>query len=226
VHCNDKPRIEQLTRLDDSRWAYCAECLLLKLRGNFTQDALQTSASERHCTKYDGVINLRPCSPLALRDRTNLINFLQSHDTNPDALYGCFEFLSDELPSNDRCPFYSKNDREVRICSERYVRPLALLMVDVWYSVRLSSVDSVRTASPVFACPHVDLIPLIHKTEDFIKCNKCLAFIWRDPKSVDDPDLVTFSANRVLGSGAKWADSYWHSRCHDYENRAGKSQRN
>lgn len=224
VHSNDKPRIELLTRLDDSRWAYCPECLLLKPRKKFKKDALLTSALERRCTQYDGVVEVCLCSSLTLRDRRNLINFPQSHAGNRDARYGRYKFVSKGKPLNEHlCPFYSKHGLEVRRKRKFSVSSTGILTMNVWYSVRLSTIDFIHfTASPVFACPHVDLIPLVHKTDIFTPCKKCAASIWREPKSVDDPDLVTFRVKRTLGWGYKWADRFWHSQCHDYENRAGK----
>jgi hypothetical protein len=134
--------------------------------------------------------------------------------------------LDGEPFPEDRCPFYSKDGREVRLGTEIYVSFSGSLMVDAWYSLRLSSVDSTLTAGPVFACPHVDLIPLDHKTDNFTRCKKYITHIWREPESVDDSDLVAFRVNQALEWGYKRADISGIPGVMIMKIGLGKSQRN
>lgn len=78
VNSQDKLRVRLLVRLENLQWAYCAECLSLKSRKLFTPDALNASALERHCSRYDGVIQLCPCLHLTRRDRNNVRLLLRS----------------------------------------------------------------------------------------------------------------------------------------------------
>lgn len=78
VNSQDKLRVRLLVRLENLQWAYCAECLSLKSRKLFTPDALNASALERHCSRYDGVIQLCPCLHLTSRDRNNVRLLLRS----------------------------------------------------------------------------------------------------------------------------------------------------
>lgn len=63
------PRNELLLRLENRRWAYCANCLKLHPRKEFARHLLRKSALERSCTYYAGIVDLCPCISLTIRDQ-------------------------------------------------------------------------------------------------------------------------------------------------------------
>jgi len=225
VNSNDKLRTELLSRLENSRWVYCAECLLLRPRKMFTQDALSTSVLERRCTHYDGVMEICPCFCLTRRDRRRIIDLLKSPTTTAGFRYGCYVFAGDgQPPAEHFCPFYSKAGHEVRVYTEFSICGMGFLNLNIWYSMRSSFGDPCLTANPVFACPHLDLRSLIDTTGDFTKCKKCRASIWRQHKSLEDADLVIFNVHRSLGL-ANWpVRFFWYDRCRDPEDKAANRE--
>lgn len=214
VSSQDKSRIQLLLRIENLRWAYCAECLSLKPRRLFTHDALSAPALQRRCARYDGVISICPCLNLTLRDRNHVSHLLWYQDTPHDeARYGFFGFERDGWASTcHSCPFYSKKNWTVRVSMKFYVSESGTLRLHVSYNLRISSGGSFVEAAPVFACPHLDLIPLIHAAGNYTTCYKCLINIWREPAKQEDFGLVTFSVGRSLGY-CDLLESFTYSRC-------------
>lgn len=200
VTSGNKLRKQLLVRLENSRWAYCAECLFLKPRKLFTPDELKAPSLKRCCKRYDGIIELCSCLCLTRRDRKNIFGLLQSPITTPGFRYGCLGFKRDgEGLDGHLCPFRSNSGREVEVYPKISISTGGLLVLDVWYLMRLSSSDPFLAAVPVFACPHLDLIPLVHTIGDYTRCRRCFAGVWREPRSANSADSVTFHVFRPLG---------------------------
>ena len=217
---------KQLVRLENSRWAYCAECLFLKPRKLFTPDELKAPSLKRCCKRYDGIIELCSCLCLTRRDRKNIFGLLQSPITTPGFRYGCLGFKRDgEGLDGHLCPFRSNSGREVEVYPKISISTGGLLVLDVWYLMRLSSSDPFLAAVPVFACPHLDLIPLVHTIGDYTRCRRCFAGVWREPRSANSADSVTFHVFRPLGIN-KSQYFFWHDAFRDPGNRSGGSEQN
>lgn len=226
VTSGNKLRKELLIRLENSRWAYCAECLLLKPRKLFTPDELKAPSLERCCKRYDGIIELCSCFNFTRRDRKNFFDLLQSPITTPGVRYGRFGFQRDgDRIDGHLCPFHSNSGREVEVYTKISISKWRSLVLDVWYLMRLSSSDPFLAAVPLFACPHLDLIPLVHTAGDYTRCYRCFAGVWREPKSVNRADSVTFHVFRPLGIN-KSHYFFWHDACRDPGNRSGGSEQN
>lgn len=139
-----------------------------------TPDALNAPALERRCARYDGVIELCPCLHLTLRDRNHVSLLLWSPDTPRDGVqYGIFGVERDGWQSAPHsCPFYSNKNRTVQVNIKVCISNMGTLRLHVWYNLRVSSIDSFVEVAPVLACPHLDLLPLIHTAGDYTKCFK------------------------------------------------------
>lgn len=172
---------------------------------------------ERSCARYAGVIELCPCLHLTLRDRNNVRLLLRSPDTPCGVRYGFFSFeLDGGRFDGHLCSFYSNENRKVRVFAEVYISNTGFLFMQVEYNLRVSSSgDSFVAAGPVFACPHLDLIPLIHTAGDVTQCYQCNALVLRKPERHEEPSLVTFSVNRNLGWSDLSDDILWHFRCYN-----------
>lgn len=72
VNSDDQLRVKLLTKLENSRWAYCAKCFVLKLRRMFEPDAMVALPLQRNCTRHHRVIELCPCLHFTCRDRENV----------------------------------------------------------------------------------------------------------------------------------------------------------
>ena len=199
INSDNKLRIRLLVRLESSRWAYCAECFLLRPRGRFTPDALKALPLKRRCLRYDGAIQLCPCLHFTRRDRNNTRVILESSQTlvpHP-ANYGNFGILSATWKCEGHiCPFYSNNGREVQISVALCNESIGRLSLYVWHTlyltntVEVSSGDRSRLDGPIFACPHLDLLDLVYATKNSTMCRLCNAIVQKGPESREDTGIV------------------------------------
>lgn len=218
VNSDDKLRVKLLVQLEDSRWAYCAECFLLKPRGMFAPDALAVLPLKRRCTRYDGVIRLCPCLHFTRRDRNHVWVLLRSSPTPPLTNYGCFGIHSDGWrPENHVCPFHSNNNGQVQIAVAISICSTGLIALYVWHSLHLpvSSGDQSRLADPIVTCPHLNLLDLVYTTGNSTNCRLCGADVWRRPESQEDTGIVTFTTRLLLGYADESDDLLWRSYCYN-----------
>lgn len=217
VNSDDELRVKLLMRLENSQWAYCAECFLLKPRRMFALDALAGPPLKRRCKRYDGVIKLCPCLHLTRRDRNNMRALLRSSFTPPPTNYGHYGILSDEWRSEDHvCPYLSTNNEEVQISVILGISSTGWLSLYGWYSLHLpvSSGDQSGPADPIFACPHLNLLDLVHAAGNTTGCRICHATVWRWPESQKDPGRVRFNTYLSLWYADESDHPGWRSRCY------------
>jgi hypothetical protein len=225
VNSEDKLGNQLLARLENSQWKYCVECALLKPRKTFTSEEPTAPSPKRHCTRYDGIIEICPYLPLTRRDKKNLFHLLQSPITTPGLRYGCYGLKRDgEAPDGHLCSFLSNSGRKIEIYTKMSISTmgsLAFLNLEVWYFMRISAGDPFLAATPVFACPHLDLIPLVHTRGDYTRCYNCIAPVWREPRFARGADTVSFYVFRSLGTTDESVDLFWYGRCREPRNRSG-----
>lgn len=219
VNSDDQLRIKLLAQLENSRWVYCAKCFLLKPRRMFKPDAPVALPLKKYCTYHHGVIKLCPCLHFTRRDRENVrillrssITFPQYEDycigvltsslTPPPTNYGCFGLNSNGwICENHTCSSHSSNSKTIEISVTIAASAIGDFDLYVWYSLNtpVSFSDEIGLADPIFACPHMNLLDLIHATGNWTCCLICFAVVWRGPESQEDTGRVTFTTRHDLG---------------------------
>jgi hypothetical protein len=132
VNSKDVPRNQLLLRLESRCWAYCAQCLKLHPRKEFTRHSLRRSALERSCTYYAGIAGLCPCISLTIRGRDQLIKILKSPASQPKTKYGPFEYDFDDggQPSlGHSCLFSTRSGYVVRVGQVVFIKETGQLRV-------------------------------------------------------------------------------------------------
>lgn len=90
ILCVNSPHVlrnQLFLRLENHRWAYCAKCLKLHTRAQFTKYSLGKSALERSCTFKAGIVDICPCISLTRRGRDRFIKILKSRATPAKTKY-------------------------------------------------------------------------------------------------------------------------------------------
>jgi hypothetical protein len=235
-------RNQLLLRLENHHWAYCAKCLKLHPRKQFTRKLLRKSALERSCTCYAGIADLCPCISLTIWGRDQLIKVLSSPAKPAKTKYGPFEYDFDDKghPSLGHCCiFRTRSGYDVRVALVLFIKGNGHLCVVARHTTSFSS-SAHLTAEPTFACPHQDLLSLIpefqtladlhiHKTLIYSKpyqgllnlvprklvsraCPICPTLITKYGLP-EDLNQSSFWVVRNLGS-CKWpADRTWLDQC-------------
>ena len=167
VNSQDVLRNQLLLRLENRRWAYCARCLKLHPRKEFTRHLLRQSALERPCTYYAGIADLCPCISLTIRGRDQLVKILKL-PTKPGTEYGPFEYDFDDegRPGlGHTCLFSTRSGYDVRVALVLSIKETGQLCVAARHTISFTSSDAHLTAEPTFACPHQDLLSLIPRNQ-------------------------------------------------------------
>lgn len=153
-----------LLRLENRRWAYCAKCLKLHPRKEFTRHSLRQSALERSCTYYAGIADLCPCISLTIRGRDQLIKILKSKPLAKPAKtkYGPFEYVTDKRLSTlgHSCLFSTRPGYDIRVALVLFIIA-GQLCIAARHTISFASSDTHLTAEPTLACPHQDLLSLV-----------------------------------------------------------------
>lgn len=168
VNSQDVLRNQLLLRLKNRRWAYCAKCLKLHPRKEFTRHLLRQSALERSCTYYAGIADLCPCISLTIRGRDQLVKILKSPVKPAKTKYGPFEYDLDDggQPGLGHvCLFSTRSGYDVRVALVLFIKETGQLCVAARHTISFSSSDAHLTAEPTFACPHQDLLSLVPTNE-------------------------------------------------------------
>jgi hypothetical protein len=168
VNSQDVLRNQLLLRLENRRWAYCAKCLKLHPRKQFTRNLLRQPALERSCTYYAGIADLCPCISLTIRGRDQLIKILKSPAKPAKTKYGPFEYDFDDRgqPSlGHYCLFSTRSGYDVRVALVLFIKETGQLCVAARHTISFSSSDAHLTAEPTFACPHQDLLSLVPRNQ-------------------------------------------------------------
>ena len=163
VNNQDVLRNQLLLRLENRRWAYCAKCLKLHPRKEFTRLLLRQPALERSCTYYAGIADLCPCISLTIRGRNQLVKILKSPAKPATTKYGPFEYELDDggHPSLGHCCLFStRSGYDVRVALVLFINGTELC-VAARHTISFSSASAHLTAEPTFACPHQDLLSLV-----------------------------------------------------------------
>lgn len=164
VNSQDVLRNQLLLRLENHRWAYCAKCLKLHPRTEFTRHLLRQSAQERSCTYYAGIADICPCISLTIRGRDQLVKILKSPAKPAKTKFGPLEYDFDDggRPGLGHvCLFSTRSGYDVRVALVLFVKETGQLCVAARHTISFSSSDAHLTAEPTFACPHQDLISLV-----------------------------------------------------------------
>lgn len=168
VNSQDVLRNQLLLRLENRRWAYCAKCLKLHPRKEFTGHLLRQSALERYCTYYAGIADLCPCISLTIRGRDQLVKILKPPAKPAKTKYGPFEYDLDDrgLPSlGHACLFSTGSGYDVRVALVLCIKETGQLCAAARHTISFSSSDAHLTAEPTFACPHQDLLSLVPRNQ-------------------------------------------------------------
>jgi hypothetical protein len=172
ILCVNNPgvlRNQLLLRLENRRWAYCGKCLKLHPRMEFSRHSLRESALERTCTRYAGIADLCPCISLTIRDRDQLAKILKLPAKPAKTKCGFFEydFLDTGKPSLGHCCEFKYGNwpsYDMRVILVLSLTETGQLYVLAQYTMSLLAPKDYIFAEPSFACPHLDLLSLIHKT--------------------------------------------------------------
>jgi hypothetical protein len=184
VNSKDVPRNQLLLRLENRRWAYCAQCLKLHPRKEFTRHSLRQLALERSCTYYAGIADLCPCISLTIRGRDQLVKILKSPASQPKTKYGLFEYDFDDggQPSlGHSCLFSNRSGYVVRVGLVVFIKETGQLCVAARHTISFYISDAYLTAEPSFACPHQDLLSLIPQNQTARDLHMCLVLISSKP---------------------------------------------
>lgn len=200
VNSEDVPRNQLLLRLENRRWAYCADCLKLHPRKEFTRSSLGSPAPERRCSPFAGIVDICPCNSLTLRQRDHIIELLESPTTQPGMEYRTFRFERNEQPKMVHdCSFRFKFGCRVHCSIHLSVKPSDGLAMSTRYTICFSPAKSRLTVDPIFACPHQDLMSLIRQKRMSEFCPRCWTVILRSPRRANYPGQEIFGVRRVLG---------------------------
>lgn len=161
-------RNQLFLRLENRRWAYCAKCLKLHPRKEFTRHSLRQSALERSCTYYAGIADLCPCISLTIRGRNQLIKILKSKSLAKPAKtkYGPFEYITDKgLSTLGHCSLFStRSGYDIRVALVLFIIA-GQLCIAARHTISFSCSDAHLTTEPNFACPHQDLLSLVPRNQ-------------------------------------------------------------
>ncbi|PKX95085.1 uncharacterized protein P174DRAFT_458679 [Aspergillus novofumigatus IBT 16806] len=197
------PRNQLLLRLENRRWAYCAQCLKLHPRKEFTRHSLRQSALVRSCTYYAGIGDLCPFC------RDQLVKILKSPAKPAKTKYGPFEYNFDDERTAQPWPL----DLVLFI-----KEPTGQLCVAARHTISFSSSDARLTAEPTFPCPHQDLLSLVPRNqaaEDLLQMYQTLTFSkpHQDILPLVPGKLVSKALVRNLGSCQWPAGRPWLGQC-------------
>lgn len=169
VNSQDVLRNQLLLRLENRRWAYCARCLKLHPRKEFTRHLLRQSALERSCTYYAGIADLCPCISLTIRGRDQLVKILKQSAKPAKTRYGPFVYEVDDRgqPSLGHvCEFSTRSGYVMRVALVLVIiKETGQLCAAARHTITFSFPDAHFTAEPTFACPHQDLLSLVPENQ-------------------------------------------------------------
>jgi hypothetical protein len=243
VNSQDVLRNQLLLRLENRRWAYCAKCLKLHPRKEFTRHLLRQSALERSCTHYAGIADLCPCISLTIRNRDHLVKILKPPAKPAKTKYGPFEYDLDHRGQprlGHACVYSTKSGYVVRVALVLHLKETVQLCAVARHTILFSFSDAHLAAEPTFACPHQELLSLVprdravqdphlYQTLSSSKPHRDLLPLVlgklvskacpRCPTLItkddlsEDKNLAVFWVARNLGS-CKWpADRPWFDQC-------------
>lgn len=164
VNSQDVPRNQLLLRLENRRWAYCARCLKLHPRKEFTRHFLRKSPLERPCTYYSGIADLCPCISLTIRGREQLIKIIKQPAKPAKTRYGPFVYDFDDRGQpglGHVCEFSTRSGYVVRVALVLVITETGQLCAAARHTLRFSFPGAHFTAEPTFACPHEELLHLV-----------------------------------------------------------------
>ena len=168
VNSKDVPRNQLLLRLENRLWAYCANCLKLHPRKEFTRHSLRQSALERSCTYYAGIADLCPCISLTSRGRDQLVKILRSPLKPRKTKHGPFEYDFDDRGAprlKHVCLFTIGSGYSAQVNLILLIIGTGKLCVVARHTLRFFSSDAHLIAGPTFACPHQDLLSLVPENQ-------------------------------------------------------------
>lgn len=201
VNSKDVPRNQLLLRLENRRWAYCAHCLKLHPRKEFTRSDLGSPSLERRCSLFAGIVDLCPCNSLTLRQRDHIIELLESPTTPSGMEYGNFHFERGERPKMVHdCLFRFTFGCTFQCSIHLTVKHPDGLAVSTLYTIWFPPSILHLTPEPICACPHRDLMSLIRQNRVAEFCFRCCTDILRSPRRAQIPNQEIFSVQRVLGN--------------------------
>jgi hypothetical protein len=243
VNSRNVPRNQLLLRLENRRWAYCAKCLKLHPRKEFTRYSLRQSALERSCTDYAGIADLCPCISLTIRGRDQLVKILKS-PAKPKTQYGPFKYDVGNAGTpilGHFCSYSTRSGYVVRVALVLCIKEPRQLCVVAQHRISFYSSDAHLTAEPTFACPHQDLLSLVpgnHVAKDIHislpltyseshhqillslvaepisrACPLCPTLITKDTLPEDTKNQASFWVFRSLGTCGWPADRPWLDQC-------------
>ncbi|CAG7940473.1 unnamed protein product [Penicillium nalgiovense] len=219
VNSQDVLRNQLLLRLENRRWGYCAKCLKLHPREEFTRHLLRQSALERSCTYYAGIADLCPCISLTIRGRDQLVQILKPPAKPAKTKYGPFEYDFDDRGQpglGHVCEFSTRSGYVVRVALVLVIKDTGQLCVAARHTTRFSYSDAHLTAEPIFILisskPHQDILSFVPGRLASKACRKCPTLIKKYPLS-EDKNQAAFWVVRNLGI-CKWpADRPWFDQC-------------
>lgn len=242
VKSQDVLRNQLLLRLENCRWAYCAKCLKLHPRKEFTRHSLRESALERSCASYAGLADLCPCIPLTIRGRDQLVKILNAPAKPPKRINFPlkYTFSSTGRPGlSHACLTGSRSGYDMRVDLSLFKKENGNLCVLARHTMQFSYPNAHLTARPAFACPHHDLLSFIPMSQgadepdmnnvpkhrqillpadssrDARACPVCETVIVSCDMS-EDMNQAVFSVVRNLGSCDWPANRTWLDQCrHD-----------
>ncbi|KAL4874450.1 hypothetical protein BJY04DRAFT_225013 [Aspergillus karnatakaensis] len=216
VFTANAPRNQLLMLLQDNHWAFCAACLKLHPREEFTpQSVLRLPDMERNCMPYAGVVNLCECISLTPRAKVAMVRFLcqrqKSRDkTTPVQTWGKFEVKStgNKRPLlQHECTVADRDDVKIDFCVQIDVQDSQMLIARLTYNIyddreRTEGRPKHRISSPLME----NLMQIYDKR---MLTTVCGEIIEENAKSDKPERSLVHRSCRLLGSPICSADEDW-----------------
>jgi hypothetical protein len=220
--CVDRPEVERnqlLIQLEDRRWAFCAPCLRLHPRREFTPFALECPAFDRTCHRDAGIADLCPCISLTIRDRAAVIEAIESSPLGYE-LKGPLKVCVDMQRQHfllHTCSINTRVDRRLVVETSVEIAIFIDAGEQLWADTTYVSHYHTRGRmenwmEPIFMCPHRDLFQFLASPRYTSFCEVCDCRMHWCPGKSHGKRPITVKVERPLGY-LVFADRYWHDSC-------------
>lgn len=211
-------RTALLLRLENKRWAYCARCLKLHRRRDFSIPIKKYAPLRRSCVDHAGIVDLCGCVSLTIGDRARLIKVLQS---KAQLAGGPFWIQTDQAGKVSLQHHCSTDKRASPGCKTDIYVSLQI-EGDNELTARTRYVTTLRPGPKsvlyprIYSCAHARLSFLPFRELGLDDCPLCDT---RFERQLVNDEPVIIDAKRNLGSCDQLADSHWFRQCRESADR-------
>ena len=205
-------RMSLLIQLQNDNWACCGRCQRLHPSREFSaQQLIDYDPWNRTCMAWAGILDLCPCIPLTVRDRTHIVKYLKSPKHRKPKLKSIDDgllLLTGGQQLEHQCRAYPHVQISMRLSLTDHDE----LILDTQYEVPSLDVPwrEIDGTMPL-CCSQVWLDVFRHQDGSPWKCSLCDACMLLKPA-----DGVKVRVLRLLGLGHDNLDHYerhWYQQC-------------